>query len=58
MLELASYGYITATDLADFLVTNYYISFSKDYQKNSMMKISPQMVIKKIESSLKLKSPQ
>ena len=32
MLELASSGYITATDLADYLVKNHNISFRKSYQ--------------------------
>ena len=35
MLELANSGYITATDLADYLVKNYSISFRKAYQKTS-----------------------
>ena len=35
MLELANSGYITATDLADFLVKNYSIPFRKAYQKTS-----------------------
>ena len=35
MLELASYGYITATDLADYLVTNHSIPFRKAYQKTA-----------------------
>jgi argininosuccinate lyase len=32
MLELANTGYITATDLADYLVKNHEISFRKAYQ--------------------------
>ena len=32
MLELANSGYITATDLADYLVKNHNISFRKSYQ--------------------------
>ena len=32
MLELANLGYITATDLADYLVQNHNISFRKAYQ--------------------------
>ena len=32
MLELANYGYITATDLADHLVKNYEMPFRKAYQ--------------------------
>ena len=35
MLELASYGYITATDLADYLVTNYSMPFRKAYEKTA-----------------------
>ena len=35
MLELASSGYITATDLADYLVINYSIPFRKAYQKTA-----------------------
>ena len=35
MLELANSGYITATDLADYLVKNYSIPFRKAYQKTS-----------------------
>ena len=35
MLELANSGYITATDLADYLVINYSIPFRKAYQKTA-----------------------
>ena len=35
MLTLASSGYITATDLADYLVKNHSISFRKAYQKTA-----------------------
>ncbi len=35
MLELANTGHITATDLADYLVKNYSVSFRKAYQKTS-----------------------
>ena len=35
MLELASYGYITATDLADYLVTNHSMPFRKAYLKTA-----------------------
>ena len=35
MLQLASYGYITATDLADYLVTNRSMPFRKAYQKTA-----------------------
>ena len=32
MLDLANTGYITATDLADYLVKNHEMSFRKAYQ--------------------------
>ena len=35
MLELARSGYITATDLADYLVKNHSMSFRKAYQKTA-----------------------
>jgi argininosuccinate lyase len=35
MLELANTGYITATDLADYLVINHSMSFRKAYQKTA-----------------------
>ncbi len=35
MLELANRGYITATDLADYLVKNHSMSFRNAYQKTS-----------------------
>ena len=35
MLELANFGYITATDLADYLVKNHSMSFRKAYQKTA-----------------------
>ena len=35
MLELANVGYITATDLADFLVKKHSMSFRKAYQKTA-----------------------
>ena len=35
MLELADIGFITATDLADYLVKNYSMSFRKAYQKTA-----------------------
>ena len=35
MLELASLGYITATDFADYLVKNHSMSFRKAYQKTA-----------------------
>jgi len=35
MLKLANSGYMTATDLADYLVKNHSISFRKAYQKTA-----------------------
>jgi argininosuccinate lyase len=35
MLKLANNGYITATDLADYLVRNHSMSFRKAYQKTA-----------------------
>jgi len=35
MHELANYGFITATDLADYLVKNHSMSFRKAYQKTA-----------------------
>ena len=35
MLELANSGYITATDLADYLVINHSMSFRKAYRKTA-----------------------
>ena len=35
MFELANSGYITATDLADYLVKNHSMSFRKAYQKTA-----------------------
>ena len=35
MIKLANSGYITATDLADYLVKNYSMSFRKAYQKTA-----------------------
>ena len=37
MLELANSGYITATDLADYLVRNHSMSFRKAYQKTAII---------------------
>ncbi len=37
MLELACSGYITATDLADYLVKNNLMSFRKAYQKTALL---------------------
>ena len=35
MLKLAEIGYITATDLADYLVKNHSMSFRKAYEKTA-----------------------
>ena len=37
MFELANSGYITATDLADYLVKNHSMSFRKAYQKTALV---------------------
>ena len=37
MLELANSGYITATDLADYLVKNHSITFREAYKKTSII---------------------
>ena len=37
MLELAYSGYVTATDLADYLVKNNSMSFRKAYQKTALL---------------------
>ena len=37
MLELANMGYITATDLADYLVKNHTMSFRKAYQTTALI---------------------
>ena len=37
MLELANSGYVTATDLADFLVKNYSMPFRRAYQKTALI---------------------
>jgi len=37
MLELANIGYITATDLADYLVKNHKMSFRKAYQVTALI---------------------
>ena len=37
MLELANIGYITATDLADYLVKNHAMSFRKAYQVTALI---------------------
>ena len=37
MLKLANFGYITATDLADYLVKNHSMPFRKAYQKTALI---------------------
>ena len=37
MLNLANNGYITATDMADYLVKNHSMSFRKAYQKTAAL---------------------
>ena len=37
MLELANEGYITATDLADYLVKNHSMTFRDAYQKTALI---------------------
>ena len=37
MLDLANKGYITATDLADYLVKNYSMSFRNAYEKTALI---------------------
>ena len=37
MLELANSGYMTATDLADYLVKNHAMSFRQAYKKTSLI---------------------
>jgi argininosuccinate lyase len=37
MLDLANYGYITATDLADYLVKNHSMSFRSAYQTTTLI---------------------
>jgi len=37
MIQLANSGYITATDLADYLVKNHSMSFRKAYQKTALL---------------------
>ena len=39
MLELANTGYITATDLADYLVKNHSMTFRNAYQKTAAIVI-------------------
>jgi len=63
MIDLANTGYITATDLADYLVKNHYMSFRKAYQvtvsivnfaekKNKKLNELSIEELKKIESKL------
>ena len=49
MLELASSGYITATDLADYLVRNHSMSFRKAYQKTAAIVNLAEKKKKKLE---------
>jgi len=49
MLELASSGYITATDLADYLVKNHSMSFRKAYQKTAAVVNYAEKVKKKLD---------
>ena len=37
MLNLANYGYVTATDFADYLVKNHSFSFREAYQKTAAL---------------------
>ena len=54
MLELANSGYITATDLADYLVKNHSMSFRKAYQKTaSIVNLAEKKKKKLNELSLK-----
>ena len=49
MLELASLGFITATDLADYLVKNHSMSFRNAYQKTAMIVNLAEKKKKKLE---------
>ncbi len=49
MLELASSGYITSTDLADYLVRNHSMSFRKAYQKTAAIVNLAEKKKKKLE---------
>ena len=54
MLELANSGYMTATDLADYLVKNHSMSFRKAYQKTAyIVNFAEKKKIKLNELSLK-----
>ena len=49
MLELANSGYITATDLADYLVRNHSMSFRNAYQKTAALVNLAEKKKKKLE---------
>ena len=49
MLELAETGFMTATDLADYLVKNYTISFRNAYQKTAAIVNYAEKKKKKLE---------
>ena len=49
MLELASYGFMTATDLADYLVKNHSMSFRNAYQKTAAIVNLAEKKRKKLE---------
>ena len=49
MLVLANSGYITATDLADYLVKNHSMSFRKAYQKTAAVINYAEKVKKKLD---------
>jgi argininosuccinate lyase len=49
MLVLANSGYITATDLADYLVNNHSMSFRKAYQKTAAVVNYAEKVKKKLD---------
>ena len=49
MIELANSGYITATDLADYLVKNHSMSFRKAYQKTAAVVNYAEKVKKKLD---------
>ena len=49
MLELASQGFITATDLADYLVKNHSMSFREAYKKTASIVNLAEKKNKKLE---------
>jgi argininosuccinate lyase len=49
MLELAGYGFMTATDLADYLVKNHSMSFRNAYQKTAAIVNLAEKKRKKLE---------